>query len=195
MPKQDIGVVRCYNNFWYRYLTKETIVRERVQSTFEATGDNTTAFIDLFVCPTYTAAYKDTVLVSYGIDKANYRSGGYYTAQNNSDRRPLRRIFDSITYSPRELLHKIQILTLDRKQDQIVVDFGQKNIKQDLKITTKYWSTYGKCYSIQPKQRILDLGVQTIDIVARVDIYLYFGYPGQFMFNTKTKVRINLVLE
>ena len=177
------------------YLTKETIVRERVQSTFEATGDNATAFIDLIVCPTYAAAYNDMALVSYGIDKAKYRSSGYYTAQNNSDGRHLRSIFDSITYSLSELLHKIQIFTLDRKKARIVVDFGQKNINQHLEITTKYWNTYGKCYSIQPKHPILELGVQTIDIVARVDIYLYFGYPGQFMFNTKTKVRTSYVVE
>ena len=177
--------------FLNRYQTKETIIREHVLSTAEASGDEDTPFIDLIVCPSYAAAYKDKVLEKHGMDKGKYRSKGYYTSQNYSDEGNLRKIFDSITYDPTELLHKVQIGTLDKEKAWFVVDFSQSNIDQHIEITTKYWSTYGKCYSIQPKDHILKLGVKIIDIVARMDIYIYFGYPGQFMLYTKTKVNIN----
>ena len=160
-------------------------------STAEASGDEDTPFIDLIVCPSYAAAYKDGVLETHGMDKGKYRSKGYYTSQNHSDGENLRRIFDSITYDQGELLHKVQIGTLDKEKAWFVVDFSQSNIDQHIEITTKYWGTYGKCYSIQPKDHILKLGVKVIDIVAQMDIYVYFGYPGQFMFYTKTKVNIN----
>ena len=176
----------------YRFQTKETIVREHVLSTAEASGDKDTPFIDLIVCPSYAAAYKDEVLETHGMDKGKYRSKGYFTAQNHSHGANLSIIFDSITYDPSELLHKVQIATLDRRKAKFVVDFSQSNIEEHVKITTKYWNTYGKCYSIQPKDHILKLGVKIIDIVARMDIYVYFGYPGQFMFNTKTKVQIKM---
>ena len=97
----------------YRFQTKETIVREHVLSTAEASGDKDTPFIDLIVCPSYAAAYKDEVLETHGMNKGKYRSKGYYTAQNHSDGENLRSIFDSITYDPSELLHKVQIATLD----------------------------------------------------------------------------------
>ena len=60
--------------------------------------------------------------------------------------------------------------------------------RKHIKITTKHSPTYGKCYSIRPRTHVLKYGILVVDIVARMDIMIYLGYPGQFMYNTKTKV-------
>ena len=69
------------------------------------------------------------------------------------------------------------------------VEFSNDRFTEYLEITTKYWPTFGRCYSMHPRNHVLKFGVYGIDIVARVNLFIYFGYPGQFMYpNSKAKV-------
>ena len=103
----------------------------------------------------------------------------------------LRRVFNSITYEIKELLHRVRIDTLDKENRRFTVEFDGSNSTEHIEIITKYWDSYGRCYSIRPRHHVLKLGVTGIEIVGRVEIWVHFGYPGQFMYNTKTKVIIN----
>ena len=74
------------------------------------------------------------------------------------------------------------------------ITFEGNNFTKHLHITTKYYQYFGRCYSIHPKDHVLKLGVNAIEIVARLKVYTYFGHPGQFTYsNTKTKVSIFLL--
>ena len=175
-------------NFLYRYLSKETIVREHVQHTADVVKNSNLQFLELTICPGYRYAYKDDVLKSYGMEKWRLRRGGLYAPQNYSEGMDLRKVFNSVTYEIEELLLYIKIYTLDREKSQITIDFQGLNTTRHLKIVTKYKYTYGKCYSIQPRDHVVQLAIVKVDILARYGIYVYFGYPGQFMYNTKSKV-------
>ena len=90
-----------------------------------------------------------------------------------------------------ELLFRISIYTNTRKTSYFGIEFDENNFTDHLDIKTKYYHYFGRCYSIHPKDHVLKLGVNAIEIVARLKIYAYFGHPGQFTyFNTKTKVSI-----
>ena len=165
------------------------MVRERVQSTADSAGDIDTPFIDLTICPAYDAAYKDDVLQHYGMDKNEYRNEGVYFPRNNAKDMDLRVIFQSITYDIAELLSHITIFTASKHNTHLDIEFDRPNFTDHINITTKYWPGFGRCFSIHPKEHILKQGVNAVLFVARIDIYIYFGYPGQFMNpNTKSKV-------
>ena len=168
----------------------DTVIRERSQSTADAAGDVNTPFIDLTICPAYDSAYKDYVLEAHGIDKEKYRTKGIYSPTiNNRTNTDLRDIFDSITYDVDEILFRVVIKTMDKQKPKIKINFGGSNFTEHVDITTKYWPSYGRCFSMHPTDGILEMGVTGIEIASRISIYVYFGYPGQFMYvNTKSKV-------
>ena len=145
-------------------------------------------FLEFTICPTFQSAYKENTLKKYGLEKHEYRREGKYFAAYKNATSDLREIFNDITYDIEEMLLRIKISTLDRQKPKFKIDFGEANTTEHLHIGTKYSDTFGRCYCIHPKDHIIELGVTKIDIVARIDIYVYFGYPGQFMYNTKTKV-------
>jgi hypothetical protein len=122
------------------------------------------------------------------MEKESYRREGKYSPTYNNEELDLREIFYSIKYDVDEILIHIKISTLDRKNSKFKIDFEGTNTTDHIHVDTTYSDTFGRCYSIHPKDHVIALGVTKIDIVARMDIYIYFGYPGQFMYNTKTKV-------
>ena len=140
------------------------------------------------ICPDYFSAYKTDALNAYGINKKEYRSKGVYSPSNNTKDTTLRDIFKSVTYDIDEILFGIALFTSNKQKTRFEIDFDGQNFTEHIEITTKYWGTYGRCFSLHPKDHVLKLGVHQIEIVARMGIYIYFGYPGQFMYNTKTKV-------
>ena len=177
-------------------LTKGTVVRESVHSTSAAVGDINTPFIDLTICPTYYSAYKDDVLKVYGIDKKAYQRKGVYSPSNNNKDTDLRAIFNAITYDIDEVLSRIVIRTNSNtsQQTKFTIDFEGSNFTEHIAITTKYWPVYGRCFSINPKDHVLKKGVINIDLMARIDIYIYFGHPGQFTYkSTTSKVGPSLI--
>ena len=152
-------------------------------------GDIDAPFIDLTICPAYLSAYKDDVLNAYGMDKKEYRKKGVYSPSNNTQGTDLRAIFKSVTYDIDEILFRAVIKTTNRQKARFDIDFDGPNFTEHIDITTKYWDSFGRCFSMHPKDHVLKLGVRLVDFVARMDVYIYFGHPGQFLHsNTKSKV-------
>ena len=164
------------------------MVRERVESTKDTIDDIDASFIDVTICPSYHSAYKDETLKSYGLSKEEYRRNAVYVPRYNTTH-DLQHIFDSVTYDITELLLRVIVTTSNKNHPRFNVEFSNDRFTEYLEITTKYWPTYGRCYSMHPRNHVLKFGVYGIDIVARVNLFIYFGYPGQFMYpNSKAKV-------
>ena len=151
-------------------------------------------FIDFIICPDYEFAFKREVLPHYGIDSNKYRQGNFYPSNGTKNHSNLQYIFNDITQNLHDLLSKVKFTTLDRKNRTFVEVFSREKPKQkteNVDVVTKYTNTLGRCYSIRPRAHVVRLGILRVEITARLDIYVYLGYPGQFMYNTKKRVRIN----
>ena len=168
----------------------KTVVIEREQSTTDSIKNSEMPYLELTICPSYGSAYKDDVLETYGMSKSEYRRGGHYSPTTNETNTDRRLVFNEITYNASELFYRIVFHVNDNIQHKFVVDFEKSHTLQHTDITTKYWPNFGRCYSVRPKDHVIKLGINGIDISARNDIYIYFGHPGQFMYNTKTKVLV-----
>ena len=177
-------------NSFNRYQSKETMVREQVRSTSSGSNDSNLPFIDFIVCPHYDAAYKDNVMEFYGLNKNSYRrKGDYMPTKNFNSSSGLRNIFNDVTYELHEIISQVRMSTSDLENDWIVQKLnGSIKKPQHLKIITKYQRNLGRCYSIRPKEHVIKLGVLAIDFLGNIPFYVYLGYPGQFNYNTKTKV-------
>ena len=164
-----------------RYFKKETAVTTKEFPTGELTNEYDILFVDLIICPEYFAAYKKEKLQYYGIEREKYRNNGhFYPTINQPDKGP-REIFYEVSYEVDEILNGIRIETLDKKSPYIDIDFSKTNFDQHITITSKFKDTFGRCYSIIPKQGIQNLGVVGILFEAKMDIYVYFSHPGQFL--------------
>ena len=110
--------------------------------------------------------------------------------KNYNSSNSLRAIFNNVTFEAYEILTQIRISTSDLENDWIVeiLDSSTKDPKS-LSIVTKYQRNLGRCYSIRPKKHVVELGILAVDFIARIPFYVYLGHPGQFNYNTKTKVR------
>ena len=130
---------------------------------------------------------------TFGLSKTGYRLEGKFKPTIDSNiTMDLREIFDTVTHDIHELLHNVVVFTMDSTQSEFMEDFSnesKKNGTTNIEITTKYHNNLGKCFSVRPKNHVIKLGVVAIDVVARMGIYVYFGHPGQYMYNTKTKVQ------
>ena len=165
------------------------MVREKVLNTKEIPAVGSLEFIDLSVCPEYNSAYKEKLFRDYGLDKENYRRKAEYFNKSRHQFHDLKSIFDILTYDINEILRKVTINTRNRGTPNLVIDFDETNVSKHVEITTKYWPSFGRCYSIHLKGHVLELGVRSIIMYARMGVYIYFGYPGQFMHpNYKSKV-------
>ena len=165
------------------------MIREMVLNTEEVPAVDNLEFIGLSVCPEYNSAYKENLFRDYGLDKENYRRNGEYFNKSGHQFEDLRSTFNSLTYDINEILRKLKINTSNRDTPKLVIDFDEKNVSEHVEITTKYWFSFGRCYSIQLKDHVLELRVRSIIMYARMGVYIYFGYPGQFMHpNYKSKV-------
>ena len=171
------------------------MIREHSMSTRNADEETSTPFADLSICPSYDFAYKSDVFKYYGLNKTTYRSRGIYISNNNNQSYDLRTIFNSSTHTINELLNYLTIVTRDRKYSRLNIIFNETNASNILNITTKYWYNLGRCYSFHPNDKVLKFGIIRFDFVSLIDIYIYFGFPGQFMHpNTKTKVFFDFLI-
>ena len=172
------------------------MTREKVRPTSGAINDTDFPFLALTICPLYSAAYDDDVVKEYGLDKYQYRAKGNYTPTSSKNNETnLRKVFNDITYELEEVLKRVTFFTLDSSVFNVDFNAQTNDHSEIIKVTTKYWNNYGRCYVIRPSDTIVKLGVRSVDFVARMGIYIFFGYPGQFMYNTKTKVltKINML--
>ena len=175
----------------FRYRTKESAVKQLIRQTSEGAIDDSLPFIDLIICPEYEKAFKDEMLRKYSIDPIRYRLGDFSPTNARYKNFNLNEVFNNITRSVSELLYWVKFTTLDLNNRTFVEDFTNANEHmENFEVITKYTDTLGRCYSIRPRAHIVRMGIVKIDILARTDVYVYLGYPGQFMYNTKARVRM-----
>ena len=181
----------------FRHQSKETIVKEQIRQSSDGADDVNVPFIDIIICPDYDLVFKKEALEHYNLDKSKYRSKGeFIPSLNSSERLDLYEVFENITQSVTDLLYRIKFTTLSRQQRSFTEDFNQpKDQTEHLNIVTKHQNSLGRCYSVRPKAHVLRLGVLRVEITARMDVYVYLGYPGQFMYNTKTKVLFTVTIQ
>lgn len=161
-----------------------------MRPTSDGAFDIEVPFIDLIVCPSYEVAYNDSQLQSYGLTRRKYRSeGAFHSTNNNGRNTSLRQIFDDVTHDVSDMLSEVRFDTLDIDHNTFVEKIKPSNEDSEhIKVTTKYFDSFGRCYSIRPRSHVSKHGINLVDIIASMDITIYLGYPGQFMFNTKTRV-------
>ena len=182
---------------FYRYQIGQTIVRQETRPSSDGAHKPDIPYVGIIVCPSYDSAYKEEKLKHYGLSKHEYRNRARYTPNSHFlTTGNLHDVFDEITYDLNDILHQVSITTMPNMQK---VNFDEHfpsslNSTKHIFITTKYWSSFGKCYSIRPKNHIVRRRIVLLTIIARMDIFVYFGHPGQFSYNTDTKVFISISL-
>ena len=178
--------------FYFRYSAKETMIREKLIPTTDAAGHTHFSFVGITICPAYPVAYKNDLLHKYGLEKGAYRYKGVYSNQTNGDKQDdLRNIFDRITHGVDEILSWIIIRSDDEGWEDPKMYFNGTKYRQNIEITTKYWNSLGRCYSIYPKDNVVKQGIQRIEFATRIDTIIFFGHPGHFMHpDSKTKVLV-----
>ena len=88
--------------------------------------DGSFPFIDLIVCPLYDFAFKDDMMIKFGLNAQQYRSEGHYTPTNSIYRNmDLRTVFHQITYNIYEILKGIKIFTLDHEHKIFFEEFNE----------------------------------------------------------------------
>ena len=173
------------------------MIREKIQPTERSDEDNDTPFIGLTVCPAYNSAYKEDVLKQYGMNKKDYRQNGGYQPKggkgyNDTGQNSRAEIFNEVTHEISDILNELVIQTRNANTSLFILNFNGGYDSEYVDIVTKYWPSFGRCYSITPKKYLVQQGITRIVAKARLSIYIYLGYPGQFMHsNSKTKVPIS----
>ena len=97
-------------------------------------------------------------------------------------------IYDSITQDLDEIISSLTFYTADGPLDGVKIELNKTNNYHDIKITTSHRMEFEKCYSISPNAHLLEQSIQMIDIVSRINDYIYFGHPGQTRHPNMTKV-------
>ena len=163
-----------------------------MRPTSDGAFDKTMPFIDLIVCPSYEVAYNHSQLQRYGLTRSLYRSKGkFYPIKDSTQKTELRDVFDTVSHGVADILSEVRFSTLNIDQHTFVENIDHLSNDSDpsnINIITSYFDSFGKCYSIRPKPNVLKQGIIGIDILARMDISIYMGHPGQFMYNTKSRV-------
>ena len=134
----------------------------------------------MIVCPEYFSAYNHQSLDYYGLSKEEYKDFGKYSPVKNGNRTNLSDVFNELTHDVDEITKGIRIKTLDKQNPYVDIDFTVENFEENIDVTTKFWNTFGRCFSIMPNIKILKLGVYSVLIETLMDVYVYFGHPGQF---------------
>ena len=61
---------------------------------------------------------------------------------------------------------------------------------ESIDIVPKISSAVGQCFSVRPKPEVVKKGITSIAFTTHMDMSVYLGYPGQYMYNTRTRVNI-----
>ena len=95
-----------------------------------------------------------------------------------------KQVFIDITYELHELLEYIIVRTHNA---EVSIDLKEK--KKDAKVDIIYYKTFGRCYSIQLGKEIVARGINGIDFLSNMNLFIYFHHPGQFLsMDTKSKL-------
>ena len=179
-------MILIYKQFLFlytsRYLKKDTAITIKEHASYDIESEEKIPFIDLIICPEFFVAYNKNVLEYYGIEKENYRQNGNFYPNKNGKNIDPRNLLLKASHGIEDILIGIQIKTLNKENPYVDIEFNQnKNNHNNLYITTKFWNTFGRCYSIRPSDKVRQLGVVSMIFEGRMDFYVYFGHPGQFL--------------
>ena len=164
----------------FRYIKGDSAIAIKEFTKHKAYESENLPFLDLIVCPAYLDAYKPKALNFYGLDKEQYKHSGQFSPVKNKNQTNLRKVFYEVSYDVDEIIKGIGIKTLDKEQPYVDIDFSAENYEKNIVITTKFWNTFGRCYSIIPTLEVQKLGIYNIIIESYMKVYVYFGHPGQF---------------
>ena len=169
-------------------MKKETSTIVRVKPT----SDPKTTFISFTICPDYHSAYKREVLKNHNMTVRDYRDKNamWYPPQD-ANYTDAREFFHNITYEIHEVIEKIKISTMSLNKSEAKIYITQfENFKQEnVEFHTQYEDTYGRCYTVNATQRLLDLGLKYVEFIARMGVYIFIEHPGQHLHgNSRSKV-------
>ena len=95
-------------------------------------------FIDLIICPSFFAAYNDTSLEFYGLNKGKYRGKGKWNPTRNANKTDLRRVFNDVSHNLEDMFVAIRIKTLSKETRYIDINFEKDDFNDFVTISTKY---------------------------------------------------------
>jgi hypothetical protein len=128
------------------------------------------------------------------LSKGKYRGKGRWNPTLNANKTDLRRVFKDVSHDVEDIFVAIRIKTLSKETRYVDINFEKDDFNDFVTIVTKYSDSFGRCFSIIPKQQVLKLGVKSIIFETRIDIYVYFGHPGQFL-AADSDTKVNYILE
>ena len=72
---------------------------------------------------------------------------------------------------------------------KLEVSIDLKEDSKDAKIDILHYKTFGRCYSFQLGKEIVAQGINIIEFLSSMNLYIYFHHPGQFLsIDTKSKL-------
>ena len=92
-------------------------------------------------------------------------------------------MFSEVTYGLDELLEKTTVITENSK---VVLDLAETS--KDVTLVEMNSKTFGRCYSIQLSNDIVKQGISELEFIAKMNTYVYFHHPGQFLQQSKSKL-------
>ena len=92
-------------------------------------------------------------------------------------------VFSEVTYGLDELLEKTTVITENSK---VILDLTENS--KDVTLVEMNSKTFGRCYSIQLSNDIVKQGISELEFIAKMNTYVYFHHPGQFLQKSKSKL-------
>ena len=154
------------------------------------TSDPETTFVSFTVCPSYHSAYKRDVLKTYNLSVSDYRDkNAIWYPNEEASSATARQFYHNITYEIDEVIEKIKISTMSLITPKVEIkkfdNFKQKYVE----FYTQYEDTYGRCYTLNATQALLDLRLKYVTFITRMGVYVFIEHPGQHLHgNSRSKV-------
>ena len=97
--------------------------------------------------------------------------------------------FHAVTFEMHEIIEKIKISTMSLDSPKIVIDDFQDFTQRYVEFYTQYEDTYGRCYTMNATESLLELKLKYVEFVTRMSVYVFIEHPGQHLHgNSRSKV-------
>ena len=93
-------------------------------------------------------------------------------------------VFSEVTYGLNELLEKTTAVITENSK--VVLDLTENS--KDVTLVEMNSKTFGRCYSFGLSNDIVNQGISELEFVAKMNTYVYFHHPGQFLQQSKSKL-------
>ena len=88
-----------------------------------------------------------------------------------------RKVFIEITHELNEILEEVIVQTASIPKFHIDLSKSSNDITVDVMHARKF----GRCYSIQIANEIVNQGISEIEFLSKMNTYIYFHHPGQWL--------------